>query len=459
MFLQAKGSVTRALLIYTGALFLLVSLQNCGESTIDPPPPTPVDSTELLRMAVGNSQQCGTCHPNHFDEWEVSMHAYALADPVFQTLNNIGQQRSNNELDQFCVGCHAPVASLLGETPPGFALEDLSVKGANAIGCDVCHKMTDNPGRGLGVRALTLDRVREGNISDPVDNEFHDSKFGVRMSFSDICAPCHDIKSPNGPFNLEETNLEWDLSAYAGMGIECQDCHMPAYQGQAAVGGPTRTVHRHKFIGVDYPLIDFPGKEETIAEVAALLENSINMRITAPTDVSAGSEFQVSVELQNAFTGHNVPSGSTFERQMWIELVATDAATDEVVFSTGLLDDNGDLRDEHSEFVQNGLIDEDSTLVIYRGYAFDETGNEIPFFWEANSVDLQTIPAFESRTSTFTIAAPASGTTINLSVRTRFRSFPPYLLRSIGQADLISELLVFDMETFEQDIIITTGQD
>ena len=457
MLLQQEGSVSRALLIYILLTLALLLTQSCESDPIDPDP-TPLDSVALLRQAVANSQECATCHPTHFDEWEVSMHAYALEDPIFQTLNNIGQQRSNNELDQFCIGCHAPVASLLGETPPGFSLENLSVKSANAIGCDVCHKMTDNPGRGLGIRALTLDRVREGNISNPIANDFHDSRFGIRFSFSDICAPCHNIKSPEGPFNLEETNLEWDLSAYAGMGIECQDCHMPAYQGQAAVGGPTRTVHRHKFIGVDYPLIDFPGKQETIAEVAELLENAINLRVTAPTSVQSGDEFTVSVTIQNAFTGHNVPSGSTFERQMWIELIATDRNSGTVLFSTGLLDDNGDLRDKHSEFVQNGTLAEDTTLVNYRGYALDENGEEIAFFWEASSVDLQTIPAFESRTSQFTVPGAAAATTIDLSVRVRFRSFPPWLLRTIGQGDLVSELLVFDMESFQQQVEITTGQ-
>ena len=59
---------------------------------------------------------------------------------------------------------------------------------------------------------------------------------------------------------VENTYTEWLGSFYSGFGVECQDCHMPAYTGRAAEGGPIRPdVHRHRFVGVDYATIPFRG--------------------------------------------------------------------------------------------------------------------------------------------------------------------------------------------------------
>ncbi len=442
-----------------GVLLLTWLAAGCEHHSADfeKPPVAPVDTLQRIQEIMAEPATCGTCHPNHYQEWRTSMHAYAIHDPMFQTLNRIAQQNAEHENDQFCTKCHTPIGKLLGETAPGFEVSNLSPLAQSSIFCDVCHtRDTNHSPAGRGVRVFHLDGVRRGPIEDPQPNDFHASEFDPAYKFSGFCNPCHNVQSPDGSLFLEETGMEWSRSPFGAMGIECQNCHMPTYSGQAAVGGPQReSLHRHYFTGVDYPLIDFPGRQETIRRVRDLLENAVEMRVEVDDPVPAGQPFTVRVTISNDFTGHDIPTGTIFERQMWIELIVRDVATGTELFATGTLDANGDLRNYHSELVANGTVPEDTHLVLFHGIPRKANGEETLFFWEAASVERLTIPAFASHTAEYTLTAPSQPTDLEISVRLRFRSFPPYLLRAVGQDALIPELIIFDMETDQRTIAVT----
>lgn len=413
----------------------------------------PVDSLEIFLNTFKTPEDCQTCHPHHYSEWQSSMHAYSFVDPVFFKLNDIGQIRSNNELDQFCIKCHSPFAKLLKEASPGFdpsQLSDLSKKG---VQCDVCHTMKSF-NRGKSITNFFLDGIKRGPITDPAPNDFHESQFDVRFTQSDLCSPCHDVIAPNGT-RVEETSTEWDNSPYLAMGLECQNCHMPTYTGRAALGAPIRdNLHRHYFVGVDIPLVPFPERQNTIQMVDDLLKNSITMTVNLPAAIAANDNLEISVTINNDKTGHNIPTGNIFERQMWLEVIVKDPVTDSILYVSGNLDDNKDLLNHHSEFVANGSVPEDVDLTIYNGTAYN-MGEETLFFWEADSVINNSIPPFESRSTNYNIAGPFYSSSIEIGVRLRFRSFPPYLFRAIDQDGLISNLEIFDMDDFSQTIMVT----
>ncbi|MCG8606366.1 cytochrome c family protein [bacterium] len=444
------GSRTDSLLIF----LLTVTFLACGNSmTTDPDlDQTPTDSLAILKSAFDDATECQTCHPNHYAEWQTSMHAYAFVDPVFFTLNDIGQQRSGQALDQFCVKCHSPLASLLGETPPGFDPAALSNLAKQGVQCDVCHTIsTFEPGRSIA--KFRLDGVKQGPIADPVPNSYHGVEFDPRYNKSAICSPCHDVFGPEGT-QIEFTSTEWQTSPYTAMGLECQGCHMPTYSGQAAINGPQRDeLHRHTFVGVDIPLVDFPSRDNTIAAVQELLQNSVTMDVSLPASVEAGGALAVKVSITNDRTGHNIPSGTIFERQMWIEVLVKDAATDAIIYQSGTLDENGDLLDVNSELVKSGAMTEDTDLTLFNGTPF-KNGNKVPFFWEADHIENQSIPPFESRTAVYDIPGPFHSSLLDASVRLRFRSFPPYFLRAIGQEALVGSLMTFDMESHRQQVLV-----
>ena len=73
----------------------------------------------------------------------------------------------------------------------------------------------------------------------------------------------------------------------------------------------------------------------------------------------SGIEFKV--EVKNTINGHTVPSGFDSERLIYMRAVVTDADGN-VVFQSGDLDPNGDLRNLHSLYVHNGELPLDKQL-------------------------------------------------------------------------------------------------
>ncbi len=72
-----------------------------------------------------------------------------------------------------------------------------------------------------------------------------------------------------------------------------------------------------------------------------------------------GIEFKV--EFRNGTDGHNVPTGFDAERVVWLNVQVVDGQG-ELVFESGDLDPNGDVRDSHSLYVHNGELPRDTQL-------------------------------------------------------------------------------------------------
>ena len=42
-----------------------------------------ITNTDLLVTDFEDSQNCKSCHEEHYEEWSKSMHAYSMKDPIF----------------------------------------------------------------------------------------------------------------------------------------------------------------------------------------------------------------------------------------------------------------------------------------------------------------------------------------------------------------------------------------
>jgi len=76
-----------------------------------------------------------------------------------------------------------------------------------------------------------------------------------------------------------------------------------------------------------------------------------------------GLEFDV--QVKNLTDGHSAPTGLIAERNVFLQITVTDA-DGSVVFRSGDLDPNGDVRDTHSLYVHNGEIPLDDQLFNLR---------------------------------------------------------------------------------------------
>jgi hypothetical protein len=221
---------------------------------------------------------------------------------------------------------------------------------------------------------------------------------------------------------------------------------MKTYTGRAAVGGPIRTnLHRHDFVGVDVAITDFPNRAVQRAMVDSLLKNAACMTLTAPAAARRTDTIEVRVTVCNDRTGHNIPSSVFFNRQMWVELTVTH--DQDTAYRSGHLDANGDLMDRHSALQPNA----DRDLLLFSGYLF-KNGRETSVF-EVDSVVNTSLKPFEARTGRYRFRVPYAGIW-QVRARLLFRPFGPYLFRSLGAEQYLSELPIFEMKTDETIISV-----
>ena len=395
------------------------------------------------------ADSCRACHPNHYNEWSGSMHAYALKDPVFAAVRAVGQSTYAFALDGACEKCHSVIGKRSGEIKWGpFNIADLSPQSREGVGCDLCHTVTAiNNISNAGI-VLSPGNIKYGSIKDPIPNNFHKSEYHPLYHESAYCGACHDLITGGG-LELEAVFREWEQGGLAVTGKNCFDCHMGTYQGSVVPGGPTRTLHRHSMEGADLALIDFPFKPEQLQRVTNMLRSALSMAVVAPASVVPGEQLDFQIKLTNDNTGHNVPTGVPFNRQMWLS-VDVQNQSGVVIYASGRLDANNDLMDDHSEFPER-----DADLFNAQATMLRADSTPTGATWEAAYLANPSLRSGETRIIDYGFLVP-SGTTgdLTLAVTLRFRSFPPYVFRGLGLNSLLP-IPIINMA--EDTLTITTN--
>jgi hypothetical protein len=320
-------------------------------------------------------KSCQECHPDHYEQWSGSMHAYASVDPVFRAMEAQGQRETNGELGDFCVKCHAPAGVALGAVETGDDIDGAD-PGMTGVTCYFCHQVADVKGDHNNPLVLAEDRVMRGPLKDPVDNPAHDSAYSglhdrYDLRSADLCGSCHDIVTPLDG-HIEATFSEWQSSLFAsaGFGLTCAGCHMVGSDGVAADfdGVKLRRVHDHGFPGVDRPLVDFPDADRQAALVQSFLDDSVNAFLCVKP--GAGDAAAVGI-LENVAAGHLFPSGATADRRAWVEIV-------------GYLDG----QEVYHSGAPDPRIGESDDPDLWRMWStlVDEVGAPTHKFWEAASI-------------------------------------------------------------------------
>ena len=436
-------------------LLLLASTPIAEAAPEEGPEAASVHAELLAEGRFPSAGECRSCHPNHYEQWSVSQHAYAQLSPVFNAMNGTLLQRTNGTLGDFCIRCHTPIGMQTGE--PVFTSNlNRSQPSREGVTCAVCHRIRADYGRVSG-----RIRLAEGGLSEPVsgptgnaelarvlgapetfrrlsDDEGRPAIHGDVVEFAPIrtsafCGTCHDVNSPAG-LRLEEAQSEFRHAPAAANGTTCQACHMGAEPGvpagfaegpAAIVGGRparTRRLADHRFVGPDYSVVHpgiFPFSER--AQTLATMEEWIAFdweagwgtdafedavdpnapfperwtraadrydareivdenqdRLTAIAEArrellrkgyvlgdvrleGGPDHVDLHVRVENGTSGHNVPTGFTAERLVWLHVVVRDGRG-RVLFESGGLDPNGDLRDGHSRYVRAGAEPHDDLL-------------------------------------------------------------------------------------------------
>ncbi len=459
--LQEQLSFSRiplTVFIYIFLLFI-VSCNDLGKN--EPIPQRPFQTTFKVED-FSSAEDCQDCHPNHYAEWSASMHAYSTQDPIWIALQQHEQvvhKAIGVELGDFCVQCHSPIAALTNaitdhENFTFAELTKLPVQIQEGITCDVCHMVTHIPDptniekdeqkfETVDFKIYT-DGTRYGIIADPQENEYHRSEYHAGYDRSEFCQNCHNLTVDG--VDAEVTQFEWEGSAFEAMGSECQTCHMPTYEGQAARGGPFReNLHRHFFPGIDAQLNSGSPDFSLVTAIEDLLFESAKVNLFEPLadTITAGTSLSLRLIVSNN-SGHNFPSGTTFTRQLWLEMIAV--ISSDTIFTTGLLDANGDISDFYTD--PDRTID--PQLNVFNTVLYNTNGDSGLLHVgveDMASMSDYTLPISGSRTVNYSVDLPAGQSgDLTISTRLRFRSFPPFYLRYLGLDVEAGRLKIFDVD-------------
>jgi hypothetical protein len=314
---------------------------------------------------------CRNCHPPIADQHEVSRHFDSFDNPVFQGiyyddyLPKLHGAATPQHDELACLSCHAPMAYLAGgyhvakaksaEDPYGKPCRTchLTSDGSHddlfdsdsaeqtspvpqesrplwptprgreltraGVSCDFCHSITKSRGKkpGNGGYVCTPGETMYG----PFRTDSYHQAYSELHTKSEFCAICHNAVNRHG-VSVRATFSEWEQTAHAAEGTQCQDCHMtktgflvdgkPVYEsGKAAFmsfGRPPKRerLHAHRFSGGD---------------VAAQLEGALTLNFEIEEAlVQPGQELTLRLIVRNDRTGHDLPTGSVELRSVWLEV-------------------------------------------------------------------------------------------------------------------------------------------
>ena len=140
-----------------------------------------------------------------------------------------------------------------------------------------------------------------------------------------------------------------------------------------------------------------------------------------------------------SLTAHSLPSGVSFAREAWLEIVVTDS-TDNVLFESGTTATNSSALDE---------IDED--LLLFTSYLLDENGDVTESVTDVHEIINNSLTAFSKRYYSYTIKTSDQYVgEINIQIRMLFRSFKPSAL--MAHPELLQNISIFEMEILNKTI-------
>ncbi|HEY2406293.1 MAG TPA: multiheme c-type cytochrome [Polyangiaceae bacterium] len=460
-----------------------------------------------------HSEACAECHQRTVDEWRRSMHAHGMTGPLMVAQSNqvyarVLAKASAPDPQRICVNCHGPLGAALTSDPrlplggdyPALSDDELLNEG---VSCSVCHQWAGDAVTGGGglsqfQRGLKPGHRYYGPIESPVGNAFHRSEQSALFKNpTELCRNCHSVqldKNGDGKFQrgpdlvLQSLFDEWQDYRHLGGSATCINCHMPLLKEtraaeQAAIpleqdhDADKRATHDHTFVATDYPLDDPKIRDQTRPAREALLKRAASLTLVDGSLKLTRTALKFAVEVKNVGSGHNLPGGFAFVRQMWIEASVLDAAGVAIASSGVLARPSDDLCDTSvldvtspmRSFV-SGCDAADPLLVNFQQMLFDVTqvkhdnnglvptdrrgeallegapgSHEVVIQYLTSGASARIRPFTQKPTAPlatgdaadfpYLFAVPAGRLPKTLRLRLLFRTSPPYFVRALASGE------------------------
>jgi len=345
-------------------------------------------------------ETCASCHPTVNERWQASAHARAGTDPLYLGWLQAVTVDTEGKLGPFCAGCHAPIGLLAGQVKTsrqwrGLVIASPNKLAASGVSCDFCHTVEALNANGDAAYVVHPQRASLPQALDrltPVQQTVFLKATGHAEAYnrgfyatSEFCAVCHEATNPATGLPVMTTYSEWRESPYntgdPATTTTCQDCHMSRQQKTVAQSPIPRRV------------AELPGlvEQPNLAD-HSLLANApaVDMKI-ATNCGGAANTCEVDVTIHNVGAGHDLPTGDTELRHLWLEVRGFDASGAEI-WHAGQVNEYGDPIGD---------------TIIYGTVFEDANGIPTQRFWEAARVRADhRIPPQGSVTETFHLTLP-----------------------------------------------------
>jgi mono/diheme cytochrome c family protein len=321
---------------------------------------------------------CEGCHSDIYEMWDGSMHSRAFVDPLWRAATKlfVKDAKKPGEILEMkaCVKCHTPLGfRSYSITSPESDYEKVPELAARGIFCNWCHNISQvkhigdagyeiEPGGGEEDPSTMLGPFKDS------DSDFHPTRYSELHTRSEFCGLCHNVSHAANRLPIETTYDEWKNSPYntgdPATAVNCQDCHMrqrpgvpatgkterPDNPGKACDDGPDREhIWTHYFVGGNAIVTKLMGSDVHAKMAVERLQNAADLEVIKSSSYSSKGLSYIKVKVINSGAGHYLPTGLTEVRQMWLDVMITDAKG-KILLRSGELDKSGAIDENAIQF-------------------------------------------------------------------------------------------------------------
>ncbi len=267
-----------------------------------------------------DSERCGECHHDIYEQWKSSMHHFAsFNNQFYRKAIEYMQDVSGTRGSKLCAGCHDHAVFFNGRFDRPIREQIDTPEAQNGLGCTSCHAITSvHSSMGNGDFTIAYPPLHElASSRNPaihgldtfltyLNPEPHRRVFlKPFMASAEFCAACHKVHldTPTNHYRWQrgfDDYDNWQASGVSGEGARsfyyppapkaCADCHMPLVASSDA-GNRGGFVHSHRFPAANTAVATANGDAAQLeAERKFLTSGFITVDLFAASPVDEGSK-------------------------------------------------------------------------------------------------------------------------------------------------------------------------
>ena len=181
------------------------------------------------------------------------------------------------------------------------------------------------------------------------------------------------------------------------------------------------------------------------SKVSDMLSDAVTMEFEfwgqqVPDSISNLDTLVIPITIES-LTAHSIPSGTSFNREAWLELLVKN--NDTIIYSSGYINSNSQSLDYGDE-----------NLLLFTSYLINDQGDTTNSVIDTHDIINNSLPAYSQRFKSYEFIIPEEiQGSVLVTARLLFRPFIPEFINE-HHPEFIDNLPVFEMYSLSHSIII-----